>query len=1200
MVPRQPRPAVTDLGEERHSLLQDAGQRSGKAFDSAFKFDKHHPQLSSRTMLRRDPISSSPAPEDNSTRLDFGTDDIARGFTTQPTMPVNRAYITQPTLPIPGIRSPYVAVPTTALGPTQPTQLLSTPKPQRIQVPRSSPPSGRYLSPDAPSQSMHFSQTPQRTMMHPMIPPGCQGIYPRPAPRPVAIDLTSDDGPVEADSQEEDTTRSNIKPSPFENSSRATRVAETPQKRAFDMSRFTHDPSRKRPAKSSPPAPPRNKIRQVGPSRAVPVSEQMAIEDIQNVMVQTNVKRLLFLAPKRSVQDVYNILKSKGFNYTDAADFITDSLESSDDELAPTPQVVQQTKKTAEATLAKQRRSITDKFSTLKRASADDVVHPPESPQPRRRGRLVRGRRNPSPEAAPSPQKSVADKDEAIMITSDSEVENQDSEEDVPMDDGFLEYFNTCTVEAMADLSGLKDEDIRKVFDERPFKSTAEIEKIRIDVPGQVKHPKARRPKVPFGQRLVEHASTMWNGYRAVDNLVEQCKARGRPISAAISKWGINISGTTKDGEVAITNLDDASDAGSMRDSGYATPRSSNSSDPESEISKKKSSIARGSSRKPRLLQKPSIMSAELELKDYQVVGLNWLSMLWANGISGILADDMGLGKTCQVIAFISHLKEQEVKQDIKGPHLVIVPGSTLENWLREFQRFSPDLTVEPYYGSQPARFAQQDRILDDLRGRKTIDVIVTTYDLAFKKEDNSFLRKCKPEACIFDEGHILKNSKTMRYKMLMRIPARCRFLLTGTPLQNSLQELMSILAFIMPDVFTADVDEDLAAVFKHKAKVTEKDTHGSLLSSQRIQRARSMLTPFILRRKKDQVLKHLPKKTCRVEYCDLTEKQTRIYKQQLERQRLVLLDRSAGKQVKDHANVMMKLRQAAIHPLLFRDYYNDDIIRELATACVDDPAFETSDPDVIFEELQLYQDYQCHQLAEKYHKTLGHFMLQNEEWLDSGKVHKLVELLLKFKKNGDRTLVFSQFTSVMDILAWALTSHDIRFFRLDGQTPISVRQDMFDQFYEDESIPVFMLSTKSGGAGINLACANKVIIFDSSFNPQDDVQAENRAHRVGQEREVEVVRLVTKGTVEEQIHALGISKLELDKMVAGEEAAEAAEADTKGKKGKKAQEPANKLSAAETMGMKAVEDMLMKDFDVKDQFLNGLKNAGLDMSAAK
>jgi SWI/SNF-related matrix-associated actin-dependent regulator 1 of chromatin subfamily A len=184
-----------------------------------------------------------------------------------------------------------------------------------------------------------------------------------------------------------------------------------------------------------------------------------------------------------------------------------------------------------------------------------------------------------------------------------------------------------------------------------------------------------------------------------------------------------------------------------------------------------------------------------------------------------------------------------------------------------------------------------------------------------------------------------------------------------------------------------------------------------------------------------------------------------------------------------------------------------------------------------------------------------------------------------------------------MDILSWVFDDHDIAFMRMDGSTPIAERQSLMDDFYADESIGVFMISTKSGGAGINLACANKVIIFDSSFNPQDDIQAENRAHRVGQTREVEVVRLVTKGTVEEQIYALGVSKLELDKMVQGEEPEE-----TAGKKKAAAKAAGDKLSKAEEAGIEAVEQMLLQQLeggkeDVKDLFKDGLKKAGVNIA---
>lgn len=161
-------------------------------------------------------------------------------------------------------------------------------------------------------------------------------------------------------------------------------------------------------------------------------------------------------------------------------------------------------------------------------------------------------------------------------------------------------------------------------------------------------------------------------------------------------------------------------------------------------------------------------------------------------------------------------------------------------------------------------------------------------------------------------------------------------------------------------------------------------------------------------------------------------------------------------------------------------------------------------------------------------------FLLQHDEWMDSGKVTKLVSLLKTYKANGDRVLVFSQFTMVMNILEAVMETEDMRFFRLDGSTNMNERQPMIDQFTDDPDITVFLLSTKAGGAGINLAAANKIVIFDSSFNPQEDIQAENRAHRVGQKRDVEVVRLVTKGSIEEKIHALGETKLALDDRVAG------------------------------------------------------------------
>ncbi|KAI8940153.1 hypothetical protein NX059_003864 [Plenodomus lindquistii] len=1172
-------------------------------------------------MYRRDPIVSSSPPHNAPQYHSDSDEDDA----TQPTQ-------------ILGSRSPFFAAPSAT---TQPTLLL-TPRANRtkplesspqLQVQRSSPALERYASP-----GMSPSQSQRPTGYNPMAPPGTSFFPPQAVRKPV-FDLTSDDPPVEPDPDEEVSEfRSNIPLSKVELNARTSRVEETPQKPTFDLSAYKYDGnnSRKRSAadeydSSTTLKKQKPMQRQGGPSRAMPVDltgeDDMTLSDISDFVLKRKTTRLMAVFPNRSIRQIYDALLKKRGHFEDTSAYLAD-LES-EDELLRSPKVgVAQSsaqpavKKTAQRTLQQPVMSLQEKYSRL--APTQNTANVAASPEaaPKQKRRLIRGRRKASPSspAATPPRPQQQSKKEAPVVISDDEDEGIVAVDDDDDSDAggsvvehkfeansLLKFFNTCTVEAMVDLSGHKEEEVRELLDQRPFTSLEAVRKIHVDLAQKDSKKKPRKPRITFGARLVEAAEDMWDAYSTIDSVVKQCKVLGKPMVAGMARWGIDIFGaSTDDGGVDIISLDDTSDASSSRDSGYHTPRSTHGSDTEI------NSVRKGASR-TKLLKQPAIMNDDIELKDYQVVGLNWLNLLWQTGTSGILADDMGLGKTCQVIAFLSHLKEQGVGK----PALIVVPGSTLENWCREFERFSSTISFTPYYGSQADRYEHQDTILHNIsEGR--CDVIITTYDLTFRKEDNSFLRKCKPEICIFDEGHVLKNANTIRYKSLMRIATPCRILLTGTPLQNSLQELMSILGFLMPTVFYAKKkDEDdrdniqdmLQILFKHKAKVTESDSHSSLLSAQRIQRARTMLTPFILRRKKAQVLKHLPKKTSRVEYCELTPTQSTLYNEQLAKQRKILEDRAAGLLVKDHANVMMKLRQAAIHPLLFRHRYNDTKIKAMSKACLREDMFADSNADIIYEELQLYQDYQCHQLATKY-KALRKFELKEQEWMDSGKVTALLALLKKYKENGDRALVFSQFTSVMDILGWVFDDHDINFMRMDGSTPIAERQSLMDVFYQDTSIELFMISTKSGGAGINLACANKVIIFDSSFNPQDDIQAENRAHRVGQTREVEVVRLVTKDTVEEQIYALGVSKLELDKMVQGEEGEDT------GGKGKKKADAGAGISKAEEAGMEAVEKMLLAQMagpveknkdndmktdeagDVKEQFLDGLKKAGLDVAA--
>jgi len=461
------------------------------------------------------------------------------------------------------------------------------------------------------------------------------------------------------------------------------------------------------------------------------------------------------------------------------------------------------------------------------------------------------------------------------------------------------------------------------------------------------------------------------------------------------------------------------------------------------------------------------------------------------------------LGKTCQVISFFAHL----LTKGITGPHLVVVPSSTLENWLREFANFCPELKVEPYYGSQKDRPMMREM----LRKNRSWNVLVTTYQLATgDKNDRGFLKSMKFNCCVYDEGHLLKNGNSSRYEALVKLPADFRLLLTGTPLQNNLQELASLLAFILPKVFD-EKRADLASIFKYKAKTTvDEEANAALLSQQRIKRARAMMTPFVLRRKKAQVLKHLPTKTSRVQFCTLNDAQDKLYQEQIANARESLVARAAGKKAnKSSSNVMMQLRKAAIHPLLFRSNYPDDKLRKMAKDITKEEVYRNNNVDYIYEDMEIMNDLELMKLCDSFPKTMGKYALKKQEWMNSGKIDELEALLINMKKNGDRVLVFSQFTQVLDILEMVLTTLDMAYLRIDGSTAVDARQDLIDQYHQETDIMVFLLSTKAGGFGINLACANKVVIFDSSFNPHDDAQASDRAHRVGQTRPVEVIRFV-------------------------------------------------------------------------------------------
>jgi SWI/SNF-related matrix-associated actin-dependent regulator 1 of chromatin subfamily A len=703
------------------------------------------------------------------------------------------------------------------------------------------------------------------------------------------------------------------------------------------------------------------------------------------------------------------------------------------------------------------------------------------------------------------------------------------------IDAQILEFLNNAPQQDVVEICQVPPAVAEVIMLRRPFGSIYEVNEEHFEAAGEpaaadAAPRKGRHMRKPLGQKIIELTEKSLKGYRAVDSLIKKCSEYGELITRQMKQWGVTVTG---EGELEVVEIgpDDAgaAEAGAV----------------EAGADREDDAFAVA----PRLRYvggKPATLAPEIELKNYQQVGINWLHLLYRHRLSCILADEMGLGKTCQVIAFMALLQEERGSGSSGGSggrrHLVVVPASTLENWLREFRKFCPALAVQAYYGLQRER----EELRYELQ-TQPYDVLVTTYNLATgAAADFKFLRSQPFDVVVYDEGHMLKNSASERYTKLMRLQARFRLLLTGTPLQNNLKELVSLLAFMLPALFV-DKKEDLEGLFNQKISTrdTAKD-YNPLLLQQAIAKAKTMMTPFVLRRRKDQVLKHLPRKVHAVEFCAMLALQRAIYDEYMQQAKRTRAERQRRRALpaKELAaanradpiplllNVMMLLRKAALHPLLFRRLYTDDKVRAMARAIMREPEYLEASQQYIFEDMCVMLDHELHALCRKFPHTMARFALDPKEWLASGKVVKALELIDAVVARGHKVLLFSLFTQMLDILEVVLLAHQVKFVRLDGQTPVELRQDIIDQFYDDHTIPVFLLSTKAGGFGINLVAANHVIMFDQLFNPHDDRQAEDRAHRVGQEREVQVTKLISEHTIEENMLQLAQNKLALDQSI--------------------------------------------------------------------
>lgn len=483
--------------------------------------------------------------------------------------------------------------------------------------------------------------------------------------------------------------------------------------------------------------------------------------------------------------------------------------------------------------------------------------------------------------------------------------------------------------------------------------------------------------------------------------------------------------------------------------------------------------------------------------------------------------------QTIQVIAFLAYLKERNL---CRGTHLIVVPSSTLDNWDNELAKWCPALVVERYYGSISER--RSLRIHWSKTKLEGIDVLLTTYNMvAASPEERKMFRVTKIHYVIYDEAHMLKNMTTQRYQQLAQINAISRLLLTGTPLQNSLLELMSLLCFVMPTMFAKNTD-DIKSLFQKVKQIKGED----LLSFEKsqIDQAKQIMKPFVLRRLKSDVLTCLPEKKDIEIRISLTESQKAKYMELIEwysnEDGVVRSSTELS-----GLSMMMDMRKLANHPLLLRYHYNDDKVHEIADELSKHPDYKKNrNPQYCFEELAPLSDFQIYEMIEKY--ELAQPGIPDRLIVESGKFNELDRLLPQLKKGGHRTLIFSQFTMMLDVMEKYLEIRGYKYLRFDGSTAVVERQEIIDEFTENEDIFIFLLSTKAGGLGINLIAADTVIIHDIDFNPYNDKQAEDRVHRMGQQRPVTIYRFITDGTIEEGIEMVAKEKLDLEREVSNDE----------------------------------------------------------------
>ncbi|KAI0970535.1 SNF2 family N-terminal domain-containing protein [Xylaria arbuscula] len=681
----------------------------------------------------------------------------------------------------------------------------------------------------------------------------------------------------------------------------------------------------------------------------------------------------------------------------------------------------------------------------------------------------------------------------------------------------------------------------------------------------------------------------------------------------------------------------------------------------------------------------PKIMSGGT-MRDYQLEGLTWMYEICLQGMSGILADEMGLGKTIQVISLVALLREQE---EYFGPHLVIAPLSTLSNWQDEFAKWTPTIPFVLYHGTiEERQKIFREKIMKHYQKgspNQRFPVVCTSYEIVLR--DHAALSKIDWAFIVVDEGHRLKNADAKLFRELQQFKSATRLLITGTPLQNNLKELWSLLHFLMPETF---LDWEAFEVWFDFSDLQDEETTAQFIedkeSQSLVSKIHKVLQPLLLRRIKADVAAYLPKKREYVLYAPMTKEQTDLYnvvsdkktdtRSYLENKVVERLNEVNNTPNSSRRSSRQSSRAASSHPaetpspstnnafsLLMRPK-NKNASQSKATPKTSSPApkaaskrkpsptSETSTSksakssrqstpstasrtrgrprkslvsykitddvdedkldddafeDMLAKELEnqeedLEQDFRDAdeikraetldlaklQIADK---KLGNPLMQLRlvcnsphnfynpwtydvnEPIDesivtaSGKMLLLDRLLPVLFERGHKVLIFSQFKTQLDILHdYCSELRKWNVCRIDGSVAQEDRRQQIKDFNEDPDYKVFLLSTRAGGQGINLATADTVILFDSDWNPQQDLQAQDRCHRIGQTRPVIIYRFATKGTVEEELLLSADAKRRLEKLVI--------------KKGG-FKNMSQKLDASEDIDKETLKALLLKDGEV-------------------